>query len=96
MVTILAWCYSQAFELDLAQGLLRGYGAVRRMEADEITALRVEGAIACLRFATTRITDFSLRAPEGTPPLRDFRRFLARLTALEAGALDGCFAMLDS
>lgn len=96
MVTILAWCYSQAFELDLVQGLLRGYGAVRRMEADEITALRVEGAIACLRFATTRITDFSLRAPEGTPPSRDFRRFLARLTALEAGALDGCFAMLDS
>lgn len=96
MVTILAWCYRAEFDLDCVQALLRGYSGVRRMTSDEIAALCVEGAIGCLRFATTRITDFSLRVPEGTPPLRDYRRFLARLDALEAGVLDRCFAMLDS
>jgi homoserine kinase type II len=96
MTTILAWCYGAAFDLELVQGLLRGYAGVRPFDAGEVTALRVEGAIACLRFATTRITDFSLRAAPGTPPVRDFRRFLARLEALEAGTLDGCFARVVS
>lgn len=92
MVTLVAWCYSSHFEPELATALLRGYHAVRPIVGSEVDALKVEGAIACLRFATTRITDFSLRAAPGQPPARDYRRFLARLAALEAGALDACFA----
>jgi homoserine kinase type II len=92
MVTICAWCYTDRFELDRVEALLRGYHAVRRIEAPEVAALKVEGAVGCLRFATTRITDFSLRAAPGQPPARDYRRFLARLDAIEAGVLDGCFA----
>ena len=46
---------------------------------------QVKGA---LRFATTRITDFSLRAGPSEAPARDYRRFLQRLDALESGALD--------
>lgn len=92
MVTICAWCYSDRFETALVEAFLRGYHAVRPIEGPEVAALKVEGAVGCLRFATTRITDFSLRAPPGQPPLRDYRRFLARLSAIEAGELDGCFA----
>jgi homoserine kinase type II len=91
MVTICAWCYSDRFETALVEGFLRGYHAVRPITGPEVAALKVEGAVGCLRFATTRITDFSLRAPPGQPPLRDYRRFLARLAAIEAGDLDGCF-----
>jgi homoserine kinase type II len=94
MVTALAWCYTSEFDLGLVQALFEGYQSVRRLSARERSALVQEGAIGCLRFATTRLTDFSLRVPDGTPPIRDFRRFLARLSALEAGALDGCVAAL--
>jgi homoserine kinase type II len=91
MVTICAWCYTTRFEPELVEAFLRGYHVVRPITADEVPALKVEGAVGCLRFATTRITDFSLRAPPGQPPARDYRRFLERLEALESGALDGCF-----
>ena len=63
---------------------------------EERQALPVEGAIACLRFATTRLTDFSLRVADGERPVREYGRFLARLEAIENGALDGCFAVLGS
>jgi homoserine kinase type II len=91
MVTICAWCFGERFDVALVDAFLGGYRAVRPILQEEVPALRVEGAVGCLRFATTRITDFSLRAPPGQPPVRDYRRFLARLQALEAGALDGCF-----
>lgn len=92
MVTLSAWCYGARFELGLVEALLRGYHAVRPLVGPEVAALRVEGAIGCLRFATTRITDFSLRAAPGQPPVRDYRRFLARLSALESGELDSTIA----
>ncbi len=92
MVTICAWCYGSGFELNLVEALLRGYHAVRPLVGAEVAALKVEGAIGCLRFATTRITDFSLRAAPGQPPVRDYRRFLARLSAIEAGELDSTIA----
>lgn len=92
MVTICAWCYGARFELPLVEALLRGYHAVRPIVGSEVAALQVEGAVACLRFATTRITDFSLRAAPGQPPQRDYRRFLARLSAIEAGDLDDSIA----
>jgi homoserine kinase type II len=96
MVTTLAWCYGSEFELGLVQALFDGYRSVRPLPAAEVAALRSEGAIACLRFASTRLTDFSLRVPEGTPPVREFGRFLSRMTAIENGALDPCIASLGA
>jgi homoserine kinase type II len=96
MVTVLAWCYGSEFDLGLVQALLDGYRSVRPLPPAEVAALRSEGAIACLRFASTRLTDFSLRVPEGTSPVREFGRFLARMEAIESGKLDGCVASLES
>jgi homoserine kinase type II len=90
-VTIQAFCYGDAFDLELARALVRGYEGERPMESREKHAIRVEGALGALRFATTRITDYSLRVPEGAKPERDYRRFLARLAVIEAGGLDGVF-----
>jgi homoserine kinase type II len=95
-VTVFAWCYGSAFSSSLVRALLRGYAAVRSLAAEEREGFVVEGALACLRFATTRITDFSMRAETGQPPLRDYRRFLARLDALEAGALDDALAIIGA
>jgi homoserine kinase type II len=88
MVCVLAWCFGDGFELDRAGALLAGYHARRPLSAAERAALPIEGAIAALRFAVTRITDFSLRAAPGEPPVRDYRRFLARLDELEALRLE--------
>ncbi|MET0792063.1 MAG: homoserine kinase [Polyangiaceae bacterium] len=96
MVTALAWCYGSEFDLSLVQALFSGYRSVRPVPAAEVAALRSEGAIACLRFATTRLTDFSLRVADGATPVRDYRRFLERMTAIEGGALDGCFSVLEA
>lgn len=87
-VTLFAWCYGSGFSLPLVRALLRGYASVRVIGVEEREGLLVEGALACLRFATTRITDFSMRAEPGQPPLRDYRRFLARLDEIESGVLD--------
>ncbi|HEV8244604.1 MAG TPA: homoserine kinase [Polyangiaceae bacterium] len=95
-VTIEAWCYADAFQPALVSALAQGYASLRRCEKRELDALAVEAALGCLRFATTRITDFSLRAAPGTPPARDFRRFLARLEAIEAGALEPALKALSS
>src|SRR4051812_3997491 len=96
MATVLAWCYGSAFDLERVSALFNGYRSVRAVPAIEAAALRNEGAIACLRFASTRLTDFSLRVPDGAVPGRDYRRFLARMTAIESGVLDGCIAMLGA
>lgn len=93
-VTIEAWCYADAFRPDLVSALAEGYGSERRLEPTEIESFVVEAALGCLRFATSRITDFSLRAAPGTAPVRDFRRFLARLEAIESGALEPALAVL--
>ena len=92
LVTIAAWCYRSAFEIDQARALLEGYESVRPLEAAERRGIRTEGALACLRFVSSRITDFELRAAPGTPPVRDYRRFLARLEAIERGLLDPVFS----
>lgn len=88
MVCVHAWCYGSAFDLGLVRALLSGYHEVRPLTPGEVLAMPSQGALAALRFATTRLTDFSLRAPPGVQPVRDYRRFLARLEALEGGALD--------
>lgn len=86
LVTVLAWCFRDELSLPEAQALVSGYDAVRPLEPGERAAFEVEAALACLRFATTRLTDFELRA-ESAPPARDYRRFLTRLAAIESGAL---------
>lgn len=87
MVCVHAWCYGGRFDLALARAMFEGYREVRPLEPEELAAVVPQGALAALRFATTRLTDFSLRAPPGAQPKRDYRRFLARLEALEGGAL---------
>jgi homoserine kinase type II len=94
MVTVFAWCYGAGFEPELVDAMLSGYRSGRALEESEVDALVVEGALAALRFATTRITDFAMRAPPGERPARDFRRFVARLDALEQGVLSGAFDRL--
>jgi homoserine kinase type II len=91
MVCAHAWCYGERFELGLVRAMFEGYQEERRLEPEERAALVHQGALAALRFATTRLTDFSLRAPPGTEPKRDYRRFLARLDALENGDLTRIF-----
>jgi homoserine kinase type II len=94
MVCVHAWCYADAFRPELVRALLAGYAGVRPLTPDEAGALRDQGALAALRFATTRITDYAMRAAPGQPPVRDYRRFLARLEALEAGILEPALAAL--
>lgn len=94
MVTALAWCYRDALVLDNVRALFSGYSSVRSLSPAERAALEVEGALGCLRFATSRITDFELRAPAGGAPARDFRRFLSRLRAIEAGAFAPAWSAL--
>jgi len=91
MVTIAAWCYRDGFDVAHARAMVEGYATLRPLEAAEVSAVPVEGALACLRFATSRITDFELRTPPGARPARDFRRFLARLEAIAGGALAPAF-----
>ena len=91
-VTIAAWCYGDAFDVTRARAMVEGYSAVRSLSAAERAAVPVEGALGCLRFVASRITDFELRAAPGSPPARDFRRFLARLSAIKHGVLAPAFA----
>jgi homoserine kinase type II len=87
MVTVFAWCYRDQLVSADAEAMVLGYASVRPLEANERAALEVESALACLRFASSRITDFELRRAGDAAPGRDFRRFLARLAAVEAGVL---------
>lgn len=94
MVCVHAWCYADAFRPELVRALLAGYASVRPLSQHEARGLVDQGALAALRFATTRITDYSLRAAPGQPPVRDYKRFLARLDALEAGILEPALAAI--
>lgn len=91
MVCLHFWCFTTCFELPLCRALLDGYQTVRPITQAERAAHRDQGALAALRFATTRITDFSLRAPPGQAPARDYRRLLTRMSELDAGALEPLF-----
>lgn len=85
MVAVLAWCFGDALDLRLARALVGGYAEVRPLDPGEDLALHVQARAAATRFAATRITDYHLRsAGVGTRVLKDYRRFLARLDAIEA------------
>ena len=94
MVCLWAWCYGSDIKLDEARAFLRGYTELRELSRLEVQQLRVQGALACLRFASTRITDFAMRTPAGETPERDYGRLLERLRALEEGRLDRLFGEL--
>jgi homoserine kinase type II len=82
MVTLLSWCFGDDLNNDLCRALLAGYQAERPLPDTEIADLAHEGRLACVRFATTRITDYELR-PRGVGAYKDYRRFLARLAEIE-------------
>jgi len=84
-VAMLALSYGDQFAWDDAAALTAAYRAERPLSEAEWRGLRPVAMQACVRFATTRIQDFYLRAvAAGTEPTRDFHRFLQRLEALEA------------
>jgi homoserine kinase type II len=90
-VAVLAWTFSDDFDLDLARAMVSGYSAERTLEPAERAALFEEARFASLRFSITRITDFSMRSGEGPRVMKDYKRFLARfdrLTALGPLALE--------
>lgn len=95
MVTVLAWCVGDRLDFDLARTMVRAYDAERPLTNAEWGALRFLGRAVCARFATTRITDFHLRAvTAGAEPKRRFARFLERLDAIEAETAEGFAARL--
>ena len=83
VVTMLAWCFDDALDLSLARALVRGYLGRRVMPEEEREELYDASLFAALRFLITRITDFELR-PRGRGVFKDYKRFLARLRALES------------
>ena len=94
MVTLLAWCFSDRLERLLAQALVAGYRRVRALGEAELAAAWGAARFAALRFTITRITDYELR-PRGVVVYKDFRRFLARLRAVEALGASGFRAWLE-
>ena len=91
-VLLLSWCYGDAFDGDLARAMVRGYESVRPLEAAEKRALYTETRFGAVRFTITRITDYAMRGGEGRV-MKDWRRFLARLDALDAMGQSGFDAL---
>jgi homoserine kinase type II len=83
MVTALAWCFGDALDLGLVRAMVEGYCSVRDLSETERDELHRAARVAAVRFAVTRVTDFELR-PRGAGVFKDYRRFVARLHAIEA------------
>jgi len=83
-VTILAWCVGSGLDPHLARALTRGYESVRPLTDAERRGVLAEACAAALRFTITRVTDYSMRVGVGPRVMKDYRRFLMRLDALEA------------
>ena len=83
MVTMLAWCFGDHLDQALARALVRGYARERVVERAFLLGCYQQARAAALRFAVTRITDYELR-PRGVVVFKDYRRFMARLRAIEA------------
>jgi homoserine kinase type II len=91
-VLVLSWCYGSAFEPDLMRAMVDGYERVRPLEASEKRALYTEARFGAVRFTITRITDYAMKGGEGRV-MKDWRRFLARLDALDEMGQSGFDAM---
>ncbi len=93
-VTLLAWCYGDDFSPSLCRALVRGYESVRPLERAEREALHTEARLAAVRFTVTRITDYAMRT-HGAGVMKDWRRFLARLDAIEAMGEGGLVSLIE-
>ncbi len=82
MVAMLAFCFTDRLEQGLARALVRGYRRRRELGESERDACYDEARFAAVRFAITRITDYELR-PRDVVVYKDYRRFVARLEAVE-------------
>lgn len=94
MIAAHAWCFGDRFEPARARALLAGYRTRRALGADEVDELYPAAQAAAIRFAVTRLADYEL-APQ-QPPLRDHRRFLARLAEVEALGPRGWHDLLEA
>jgi homoserine kinase type II len=83
-VTLLAWCFGDTLSSPLARAMVAGYEAERPLAVAERAGMLAEACVAALRFTITRVTDYAMRVVTGPRVLKDYRRFLARLDALEA------------
>lgn len=92
-VTLLAWCFGDTLEERLVRALVRGYRRNRALSETLLRGCYRQARMAAIRFAVTRITDYELR-PRGVVAYKDYRRFLARLDALESLGADGLRAWL--
>ncbi len=93
MVTMLAWCFGSTLELELVAGLVAGYRQHAPLDADDLSDCYDAARTAAVRFAITRITDYELR-PGSVVVYKDYRRFMARLRAIESLGQDGLVAAL--
>ena len=82
-VTLLAWCFGVRLEPSLVRELVAGYESERPLTAAELDGLYDQARLAALRFAVSRIGDYELK-PRGSIAFKDYRRFVARLGAIEA------------
>lgn len=92
-VTALAWCYGDRLDPDLARALGAGYASVRPLAPRERERLFDAARLAAIRFSITRVTDFELR-PAGSGVYKDYRRFVARLDAVECLGPSGLLDLL--
>jgi homoserine kinase type II len=88
-VTILAWCVGDRLEPELARAMVAGYQRARPLTDAERAGLHAEACMAALRFSITRITDYAMRNGAEARVIKDYRRFLMRLDALEALGEEG-------
>jgi len=84
MVTVLAWCFGDSLDRALASAMIDGYESVRPLTREERRGLVAEGCAAAIRFTITRITDYAMRVSDQPRVVKEWRRFAARLAALEA------------
>lgn len=83
MVTMLSWCFGSELEPSLARAFVASYRSERSLGDGELAACYSQALQACLRFAISRITDYELK-PRERIAYKDYRRFLARLCAVES------------
>lgn len=83
-VAMLAWCYGDTLDRSHTRAMAAGYGP---LSARERELFRDFLRIAACRFIVTRVTDYELR-PKEIGVYKDYRRFVARLDAVEAADPD--------
>jgi homoserine kinase type II len=90
-VSVLAFGFGtdDDFRPDVTRAFIDGYCALRPVAAEEAQGFAAELRLAACRFAVTRITDVYQRRTAGAPAGKDFRRYLARLRAVDRAMAAG-------